>query len=326
MTLNIKSEEGREILRRLILASEVVVDNFLIGTLERLGFDDAWYEAHAPQVVRCTVSGYGSTGPKAGKPGYDFILQAETGLMTINGEPDAEPMKIGVAMVDICAGMMAAISVLAGLEEARRTGKGPHAEVTLHDTGLLMLANVASNFLVSGLPTERFGNGHPNIVPCRPYRAADGELAVGVGNDAQFRALCDALGHPEWAQDPRFARNQDRLRHRREIDALIEQAISHRSRQAWMEVLEPLGLPCGPINSVAEALTSPQTQAREMVAEIPHPTAGRMRVVGSPLRFSGAPGAIRRHPPLLGEHTDEILGELGYNPADLDRMRAAGVI
>jgi crotonobetainyl-CoA:carnitine CoA-transferase CaiB-like acyl-CoA transferase len=326
ITLNLKEEKGRDLLRKLIVDADVVVDNFLIGTMERWGFDDAWYQENAPAAVRCTISGYGSTGPKAGKPGYDFILQAETGLMTITGEPEGEPLKIGVAMVDICVGLMGTISVLGALESARRTGVGQRVEVTLHDTGLQMLANVAANFLVSGQAPGRYGNGHPNIVPYRPYRAVDGDLALAIGNDAQFRTLAETIGRPEWADDPRFTLNRDRIANREEIDSRLEKVIATRTRAEWIDILDPVGITCGPINSVAEALSSPQTVAREMVAEVAHPTAGTVRMLGTPLRFFGTPASIRRHPPLLGEHTDEVLGELGLSGAEIEELRAAGVV
>lgn len=320
LTLDLAGPPGREALGRLMAEADVVIDNFKLGTMERWGFDDDWFATSAPQAVRCTITGYGSTGPKAGKPGYDFILQAETGLMAITGEADGTPSKLGVAIVDICTGMMASISILAALEARRRNGRGQRTEVSLHDTGLLMLANVAGNALVTNSEAGRYGNGHPNIVPYRTYSAADGDLAVAVGNDAQFAVFATALGHPEWADDPRFARNADRVENRSEIDRLIGEVIGSRTRVAWTEALDQAGIPAGPINLVSEALSSPQTKARGMVTEVEHPTIGMLKMLGLPIRYSETPGAIKRPPPRLGEHTDAILGDLGYSPSQIATM------
>ena len=189
-----------------------------------------------------------------------------------------------------------------------------------------MLANVAANFLVSGKAPGRYGNGHPNIVPYRPYRAVDGESALAIGNDTQFRTFAETIGHPEWADDPRFTLNRDRIANREEIDSRLEKVIATKTRAEWIDILDPVGITCGPINSVAEALSSPQTVAREMVAEVAHPTAGTVRMLGTPLRFFGTPASIRRHPPLLGEHTDEVLGELGLSGSEIEELRTAGVV
>lgn len=327
VALDLSQEDGRNILRKLIATADVVVDNFKIGTLERWGFTDEWFSDNAPRAVRCTVSGYGSSGPKAGMPGYDFILQAETGLMSITGEPSGGGMKLGVAIVDICTGMLATISILAALQARERTGVGQRAEVSLHDSGLQMLANVAANHLVSGEDAGRYGNGHPNIVPYRTYRAADGELALAVGNDAQFARLAELVGHPEWKDDPRFARNQDRVDNRLVVDSLVGDAILRRTRAEWVELLAEVGIPAGPINTVAEALASPQTKGRGMVVEVPHPAIGPVSMVGLPFQFDGTPATVRRHPPRLGEHTAEVLGEvLGLDADVIEELRRNEVI
>jgi crotonobetainyl-CoA:carnitine CoA-transferase CaiB-like acyl-CoA transferase len=326
VTLDLGGDEGRQILARMIETADVVIDNFKLGTLDRWGFDDGWYTDRAPAAVRCSITGYGSTGPKAGKPGYDFILQAETGLMAITGETEGAPVKLGVAIVDICTGMMAAIAILAALNERQQTGKGQTCEVNLHDTGLQMLANVAANHLVSGEEPGRYGNGHPNIVPYRTYPAADGELAVAVGNDTQFAALAAVVGHPEWATDPRFATNPDRVQNRVELDARVGAELSRRDRADWMQLLDGAGIPSGPINSVAEALSSPQTVARDMVVEIDHPAAGTVRTLGLPIRFSATPASIRLAPPLLGADTDSVLAELGLGTEDIEALRSRSVI
>jgi crotonobetainyl-CoA:carnitine CoA-transferase CaiB-like acyl-CoA transferase len=327
VTLDLRSADGTSVLQRLIAGADVVIDNFKQGTLERWGFDDGWFDEHAPQVVRCSIGGYGSSGPKAGRPGYDFILQAETGLMSITGEADGEPMKLGVAIVDICTGLLATISILGALQGRRATGRGRRAEVTLYDTGLMMLANVAANHLVSGAVPGRYGNGHPNIVPYRTFSTSDGEFAVAVGNDAQFAKLAELAGHPEWAEDPRFARNRDRVEHRDVVDAMVQEALVTRTRAEWIPAFEAAGIPAGPINSVPEALSAPQTLARDMVVEVDHAAAGLLRLLGSPLRFDSEPCALRRPPPRLGEHTDDVLiGELGFDAADVERLRRDGIV
>ena len=327
VAIDLQTEQGLDLLRKMIVDADIVVDNFRLGTLERWGFTDEWFEANAPQAVRCNIGGYGSSGPKAGKPGYDFILQAETGLMAITGDPDGASMKLGVAIVDICTGMLATMSILGALQARNRTGKGQRTEVSLHDSGIQMLANVAANTLVSGEDAARYGNGHPNIVPYRTYPAADGELAVSVGNDVQFGRFADALGHPEWATDERFARNQDRVNNRDLIDGLVAECLVTKTRVEWIEVLDPIGIPCGPINSVAEALGSEQSKARHMVTEVNHPTSGTVPIVGIPFQMFGTPASVRRPPPLLGQHTGEILAELlGLGDADRADLEAAGVI
>jgi crotonobetainyl-CoA:carnitine CoA-transferase CaiB-like acyl-CoA transferase len=326
LTLDLRAPAGVRIVQRLAQRADVVVDNFKAGTIDHFGLGETFFAEQAPKAVRCTISGYGSTGPKAGMPGYDFILQAETGLMAITGETDGSAMKLGVAIVDICTGMMATISILGALHARERTGRGQRTEVCLHDTGLQMLANVAANHLVSGQPAGRYGNGHPNIVPYRTYVVADGELAVAVGNDAQFARFAAVVGHPEWAGDPRFARNRDRVEHRELIDGLIQHELATRTRAAWISAFADAGIPAGPINSVAEALSSEQVLARHMVATVRHPEIDEVDLLGVPFRFAATPASIRRPPPLLGEHTNEVLAELGVTPAEIAGLRTDGVI
>jgi crotonobetainyl-CoA:carnitine CoA-transferase CaiB-like acyl-CoA transferase len=321
LTLDLSREEGRAVLDRLIRGGDVLVDNFKQGTLDRWGFDDTWFEANAPGVIRCSITGYGSTGPKAATPGYDFILQAETGLMAITGEVDGSPMKLGVAIVDICTGMQAAIAILAALEARRRTGKGQRCEVNLHDTGLHILANVAANHLVSGEEPGRYGNGHPNIVPYRTYAAADGDLALAVGNDRQFQVLAGLVGHPEWAEDPRFATNPERVRNRDTVDRMVGEVIAGKTRAEWVEILEEAGIPAGPINRVSEALSNPQTVEREMVVEL-----GDLRTLGLPIEMTATPSSVRLEPPVLGADTDAVLEELGYSPGEIAELRTSGVV
>jgi succinate---hydroxymethylglutarate CoA-transferase len=327
MTLNMAVAAGQEILAALIAQCDVLVENFKVGTLEKWGFGNEWLEAHAPRVIRCSITGYGAVGPKAGLPGYDFILQAESGLMSICGDPEGDPMKYGVAIVDICTGMLACNSILAALEARRRTGKGQHVEVSLFDSSLAMLANVASNYLVSGRDARRFGNGHPNIVPYTAYPVQDGMIAVAVGNDAQFARFAALLGKPEWATDPRYARNPDRVANRETLDKAITETLEAAPAEMWLAKLGESSIPCGRINSVAQALNDPHTLARDMVRTVPHPTAGDVKMLGIPFRFSDTPPSVRRPPPTLGQHTLEILGEVLKLPdSRIDALRAEKVI
>jgi len=327
VTLDVGQPAGIDLLGRLLAHADVVVDNFKVGTLPRWGFDDAWFSENAPRAVRCSITGYGSTGPKAGLAGYDFILQAESGLMSITGTADGEPMKVGVAIVDICTGLLAAISVLGGLRERDATGRGGSYEVNLHDTSLMMLANVAANYLVSDAPPRRYGNGHPNIVPYRSYTTADGELAVSVGNDAQFAVLAEVLGHADWSDEPRFATNAARVAHREEIDGLIGALLRRRPRHHWVELFARAGIPAGPINTVPEALSSPQTVGRGLIDEVAQAGGEPFRLLGSPLRWGADPVPVRRPPPRLGEHTDDVLHELlGLGGGEIAELRRAGIL
>jgi len=327
LTLNMAVKSGQEILAQLVKKSDVLVENFKLGTLERWGITDDWLEENAPQVVRCSITGYGSSGPDAALPGYDFILQAESGLMSICGEADGAPTKYGVAIVDVVTGLYACNSILAALAARSRTGRGQRVEVCLYDSGLAMLINVASNCLVSGKDARRFGNGHPNIVPYTTYPTADGMIAVAVGNDGQFTRFAETAGHAEWARDARYSTNPARVANRETLDAAIEQALKSGKSADWIQKLRAVGVPCGPINSVGEALTDPHTLAREMVRSVRHPTAGELKMVGIPFRMNGTPAAIRRAPPLLGQHTEEVLGgELGMSAARIAQLRAEKVI
>ena len=327
LTLNMAGEEGRSVLADLLKSADVAIDNYKIGTLAKWGFDDAWYEANAPRVVRCGITGYGTTGPKAALPGYDFILQAESGLMSICGEADGGPTKYGVAIVDVCTGMLACNAVLAALNARHTTGKGQKVEVSLYETSLAMLANVASSHLISGKDAGRYGNGHPSIVPYTTYRGSDQMFAVAVGNDGQFRKFCEALGHPEWADDARFAVNSVRVENRHALDELIDEALAGAPAASWIEKLKAGGIPCGLINTVAQALADPQTQARAMVETVTHPTAGAVKMLGIPMKFSGTPASVRSAPPTLGQHSDEILRDmLGYDAARIASLRANGTV
>jgi crotonobetainyl-CoA:carnitine CoA-transferase CaiB-like acyl-CoA transferase len=327
LTLNMAGEEGRAVLADLLKTADVAIDNFKIGTLAKWGFDDAWFEVNAPRAVRCGITGYGTTGPSAALPGYDFILQAESGLMSICGEADGGPTKYGVAIVDVCTGMLACNAVLAALNARHTTGKGQKVEVSLYETSLAMLANVASSHLISGRDAGRYGNGHPSIVPYTTYRASDQMFAVAVGNDGQFRKFAEVLGYSDWADDVRFAVNSARVENRGALDDLIDQALAGETAASWIEKLKAAGIPCGLINTVAQALAAPQTAARAMIETVTHSTAGEIKMLGIPMKFSGTPASVRAAPPTLGQHSDEILRDmLGYDAVRVAALRAKQVI
>jgi crotonobetainyl-CoA:carnitine CoA-transferase CaiB-like acyl-CoA transferase len=327
MTLNMAVPAGQKVLASLIGRADVVIDNFKLGTLARWGFSDDWFDAKAPAVVRCSITGYGTTGPKAALPGYDFVLQAESGLMSICGEPDGVPTKYGVAIVDVCTGMLACNAILAALNARHGTGRGQKVEVSLFESALHMLVNVASNVLVSGRGGGRYGNGHASIVPYTTFQAKDAMMALAIGNDTQFAKCAAVLGHPEWAGDERFATNRARVAHRDLVDGAIGEVLAADTADAWIAKLRAAGVPCGRINSVAEALADPQTEARQMIETVAHPTIGALKLTGMPYKFSGTPASVRHPPPLLGEHTDEILQEeLGLDAAAIAALRRDGVV
>ena len=327
LTLDLATEAGREILAGLVARADVLVENFKTGTLETWGVGDAWLADHAPRVVRCSITGYGTSGPRARQPGYDFVLQAESGLMSICGAPDGPPTKYGVAIVDVCTGMLACSAILAALQARPRTGRGQRVEVSLHDAALAMLVNVASSYLVAGQEARRFGNGHPTIVPYTTYPTRDGQMAVAVGNDAQFARFAEAVGRPEWARDARFTRNRDRVVHRDVLDGLVADVLRGDVARAWLDRLRAAGVPCGRINSVAQALEDPHAAARGMVETVEHPAVGALRLLGIPFKLAGTPATVRRPPPTLGQHTEEILrDELGLGAARVAELRAQKVI
>jgi succinate---hydroxymethylglutarate CoA-transferase len=327
LTLNLAAPPGQEILTRLIGQADVLIDNFKLGTLEKWGFSDAWFETHAPRLVRCSITGYGSTGPKAALPGYDFVLQAESGLMSICGEPDGTPMKYGVAIVDVCTGMLACNAILAALNARHQTGRGQKVELSLYETSLAMLVGVAVSYLTTKSGDGRFGNGHASLVPYATYRAADAMMVIAVGNDTQFAKCAAVLGHPEWSEDARFKINRARVERRALLDGLINEVLRQDSAAAWLAKLKAVGVPCGRINSVAQALDEPHTAARRMVETVEHPVVGELKLLGIPFKFSDTPASVRRAPPTLGQHTDDILAQdLGIDAKAIAQLRHDKVI
>ncbi|MBA3436175.1 MAG: CoA transferase [Chloroflexi bacterium] len=329
MRLDLKQASAREVLGRILERSDVLVENQRTGGLHRLGFPDEELERINPRLVRLSITGYGPSGPDAGKPGFDFIIQAASGLMSITGQPDeagGEPTKVGVAVADLTTGMLGSVAVLAALREAERTGRGQRIDLSLLESSVAWLINQAANHLVGGTVPGRLGNRHPNITPYETFPTADGQIAVAVGSERQWQRFCEALGAPGLATDPRFATNGERVRERDALRDLLVSRFVARPSAEWLEVLSATDVPCGPVRDVAEVFADPQVLAREMVATVEHPTVGALRLTGIPFKFAATPGSIRRPPPLLGQHTDEILSELGFSGMEIERLRASGSV
>ncbi|AMA74109.1 MULTISPECIES: CaiB/BaiF CoA transferase family protein [Aneurinibacillus] len=318
LTLDLKNLKARDILRELLKDADVVINNFKTGTMEKWGLG---YETMAelnPRLIYVSISGFGQTGPYKHVPGYDYIVQAMGGMMSITGSEETGPMKVGVAIADVATGLYAAIGILAALRERDHSGMGQMIDLALFDSQISLLVNVASNYLVSGQIPKRYGNQHPNIVPYQTFAASDMEMVVAVGNDQQFRRLCVLLGKEEWSRDPKFATNSARLVHREEICELLQEEFKKRPASEWLVRLTDVGVPNAPIYNLAQLFEDPQVQARKMKVEISHPTAGKVSMVGSPLKLSRTPVSIRRHPPLVGEHTKEILLAHGFTEEQID--------
>jgi formyl-CoA transferase len=325
--INLKIDEGKNILRELAMQSDVLVENFRPGTLEKFGLDFKTLHALNPKLIYCSITGFGQTGSMKDKPGYDFMIQASGGLMSITGEPEGEPMKTGVAVVDLFAGQNAIIAILAALQARTLTGEGQHLDIALFDSQLGWLANVASNYLISGKLPKRHGNAHPNIVPYQSFQASDGWFAIAVGNDRQFERLCELLGKPELGMDERFATNSARVQNRAEIISLLASIFKDASVSEWLAKLDEAEIPCGPIQDFQQVFSMPTVKEREMVVKMNHPTIGELPLVGSPLKMSATPVEYRRPPPLMGEHTVSILQELlGYSNDQIGKLRMNGAV
>lgn len=327
VTLNLKDERGVELLRSLSRSSDVLIENFKVGTLERMGIGYEALSADNERLIWCSITGYGQDGPHAGRAGYDFVAQGEAGIMSITGAPDGEPMKVGVAIVDITAGLFAGSAILAALYARERTGRGQRIDVSLLSSAVAWLANAGSNYLVSGEAPKRYGNAHPNIVPYQTFKAKDRWLTVAVGNDRQFKALCSVLGLEGLSEDGRFATNPARVAHRDELVARLQEVFEGEEADHWLEEMTQAGIPCGPINTVDRVFSHPQILHRNMLVEVEHPTAGAVKMAGIPYILSETPAAVTAHPPLLGEHTDAVLRDiLGLSDGQIAKLRSSGVV
>ncbi len=327
LALDLKHPKGQEIARRLANQADVLVENFKVGGMARFGLDYEALSQTNPGLIYCSITGYGQNGPNAGLAGYDFIIQAEGGLMSITGPEEGPPYKVGVAIADVTAGLYASHAILAALHHREKTGQGQYIDVALFDAQLGWLVNVAQNYLVSGQAPRRYGNAHANIVPYEVFQTADGYLAIGVGNDRQYKLLCDATGRPDLWDDPRFQANPGRVTHRRELIPLWQAVFRSRPTAAWIASLSELGIPVGPINDIPAALNHPQAQARQMVQEVKREGGQPVRLVGPVAKLSRTPARISTPPPRLGEHSREILsGELGLSPQEIERLLQEKVI
>ncbi|MBV8667303.1 MAG: CoA transferase [Burkholderiaceae bacterium] len=331
VTLDIASAEGQEIVRKLVRQSDVVLENYKVGQLKKYGLDYASLKHEKPDLVYCSITGFGQDGPYAQRAGYDFIVQGIGGFMSITGErddlPGGGPQKAGVAISDLMTGMYATIAVMAALTHRDRSGEGQYIDMALLDVQVAMLANVGSNYLTSGQAPVRWGNAHPNIVPYQTFATSDGHIIVAVGNDGQYVKFVEAGGRPDLGADPRFATNPARVRHRDILVPLLAEMVRHKTRQEWIALLEAAGVPCGPINKLDDVFDNPQVEARGLRIDLPHPSAGSVKLVRSPMNLSATPPRCDLPPPLLGQHTDEVLRELlGLSGAELAALRKAQTI
>ena len=303
-----------------------MVENFRPDTLEPLGLGAEAVTARWPKLVYCSVSGYGQTGPRREEAGYDAVMQAEGGLMSITGDANGPGYRLGVAITDIVSGLFAAQGVLAALVARTRTGEGQRVDIAMLDATAALLTYQAGNFFTTGEAPARMGNRHPTIAPYESFPTSDGEIVVAVGNDDIWRRFCAAIERPELAHDPRYVNNKERIAHYADLRGVLEQAMRVRTRLDWVARFGAAGVPCGSVREISEVLADPQLAARQMIAEVQHPTIGSTRVIGSPLKLSATPASVRTAPPVLGQHTASILGELGYDTAAVDQLKTAGVI
>ncbi|MGE8679880.1 MAG: CaiB/BaiF CoA transferase family protein [Achromobacter marplatensis] len=325
VALDIASPRGAELVRELALQSDILVENFKVGGLKKYGLDYESLKAINPRLIYCSITGFGQTGPYASRPGYDFMIQGMGGLMSITGErddlPGGGPQKAGVAVADLMTGMYSTVGILAALLERANSGLGQHIDMALLDCQVSMLANQNLNFMTSGVAPKRAGNAHQNLVPYQVFAAADGHLIVAVGNDSQFRNYCGAIGLPELSADPRFSTNPQRVKNRTELVPLLAERMATGARDHWLAALEGVGVPAGPINTLDQVYEDPHVLARGMKRELPHPAAGRVPMASSPLKFSDSPVEYRRPPPMLGEHTAQVLAEkLGLSAEDIQAL------
>ncbi|GAB3042695.1 CaiB/BaiF CoA transferase family protein [Virgibacillus ainsalahensis] len=309
ITVDLKSNDGINTIKQLVKESDVIINNFKSGTMKRFGLDYETLEAINPKIIYCSITGFGETGPYQDMPGYDFIIQAMSGLMSITGDETSGPQKVGVAITDILTGLYACIGIQGALLERTISDKGQKLDLSLYDSAVSSLVNIGSNYLMSGKTPEALGNHHANIVPYQTFHVLDGDMVIAVGNDNQFKALCRILGKPEYSMDPRFLSNSDRVQHRSELVPLLQEVLIKKPTAYWLEECRKNNIPCGPIQTIDEVAKDPQLHARDMFIDATHPTAGSIKMIGNPLKLSRTPVQVRHHPPDAGEHNEEILGE-----------------
>ncbi|MBU3651994.1 MAG: CoA transferase [Limnohabitans sp.] len=330
ITVDISQPQGQEIIRELAAKVDIVLENYKVGTLKRYGLDYESLRAINPKLIYCSITGFGQTGPRAEQPAYDFLIQAMGGLMSVTGErddlPGGGPQKIGIPLIDLITGTYASVGMLAALANREVTGEGEYIDMAMLDVQVSLLSNQAMNYLMSGKTPVRRGNAHPNIQPQDVFKCADGDLVLVVGNDGQFAKLCQTLGAPDLANDPRFDTNPNRVRHQNELRPLLDALFAAKTRAEWSDLLGQAQVPCGPINSIPEALADPQIVHRQMLRQLPHPTAGTVPQLVTPFRFGQAEIRTDQAPPLLGQHTDEVLGELGLSAERIQQLRQDAII
>lgn len=327
ITLNLKDDSGRKIFLDLVKNADVVLENFKTGTTERLGIGYDDLKEINPEIIMCSVTGYGQTGPFAGEPGFDPVLQAVGGLMDVTGHSDGEAIRVGLPVVDIMSSLYTAISILSAVRARDHSGEGQHIDISLLDVQVSSLANVASSYLMNGHISERVGNNHNNIVPYQVFNCKDKPLMVACGNDRQFSGFCDVLGKAMWSSDEKFRTNNNRIQHREELTEMIQDIMVNKNADDWFRLLSEKGVPSGPVNNIEDVFNHPQVEARKMVAEVSHPTLGSVKLVRNPLRFSNMPISVKKHPPLLGEHTEEfLLEETGLSRGEIRQLKEDGVI
>jgi crotonobetainyl-CoA:carnitine CoA-transferase CaiB-like acyl-CoA transferase len=331
LTIDLAQPDGQRLVRELAQRADVLIENFKVGGLAQYGLAFASLQPSNPRLVYCSITGFGQTGPYAGRPGYDFLIQGLGGLMSVTGRPDGEPgegpLKVGVALTDVMTGLYATVAILAAIERRHVTGQGQHVDLALLDVQVAALANQAANFLVGGRVPPRMGNAHPNIVPYQDFPTADGHMIVTVGNDSQFAAFAGVLGRPEWAADERFATNPARVRHRAELVAQIREVTITRCTDDWVAAMEAANVPCGPINTLDRVFADPQVCARGLRIEMPHAEAAAVPLVANPIRLSESPVAYRHAPPTLGQHTDDVLQDwLSLDAPAVAALRARRIV
>jgi len=326
VTLDFKAAEGRRVLNQLISTADALVENFRPGVMSRLGLDYAALKDRHPRLVCCSISGFGQDGPRRNHAGYDAVIQAEGGLMSVTGDADGRAYRVGVAVTDMVAGLLAAQGIVLGLFARERTGRGQHVDISMLDGVISLLSYHASIYLTTGAESHRVGNRHATIAPYDTFRAADGELFLAVGNDDQFRRFCTAAGLQQLAEEQRFSTNPLRVANEALLKEIIEPVMRTRTRDEWIRTLGDAGVPCGAVRSVSEALSDPQVSARRMIEAVEHAVLGSMKVLGTPIKLSDTPAAVRTAPPTLGQHTDKVLAELGLSGADITALRTRAIV